>query len=396
MSAVAIIPARGGSKALPRKNVLPLAGQPLIAWTIQAAQAAKEITRVVVSTDDAEIGAVAKRYGAEVVWRPAAISGDLASSEAALLHALETHLADQPPEIIAFLQCTSPLTSGGDIDGTIHTLLTTDADTAVAVQDFHYFVWKSDDEGNFVGVNHDKSERKMRQERHPQYLETGAVYVMRSEGLRKHRHRFFGKTAKYVVPPENVLEIDDAVDFTIASVLFEERLKKQRRQSLPKNIDVVVFDFDGVFTNDLVHVLEDGTEAVTCSRSDGMGVKLAKQAGIPLLILSSEKNSVVKRRADKLNVDVMSGVEDKATVLDAWLKKNALCWENTVFVGNDVNDTECLKKSGCGVVVANASLPARRASNLILQNRGGNHAVRELLDLILTTPKYQYSSHAHI
>jgi N-acylneuraminate cytidylyltransferase len=257
------------------------------------------------------------------------------------------------------------------------------------VRDFHYFVWKSDGEGNFVGVNHDKGERKMRQERQPQYLETGAIYVMKTEGFRKHRHRFFGKTAKYVMPSENVLEIDDAVDFTIASALLEQRLKKQRQQSLPENIDVVVFDFDGVFTDDLVHVLEDGTEAVTCSRSDGMGVKLAKQAGVPLLILSSEKNSVVKRRADKLNINVISGVDDKATVLDAWLKKNKFCWKNTVFVGNDVNDTDCLKKSGCGVAVANASRPARKASNLILQNCGGNHAVRELIDLILTTSKYK-------
>ncbi len=389
MSAVAIIPARGGSKGLPRKNVLLLAGQPLVGWAIQAAQSAQEITKVVVSTDDAEIGEVAERYGAEVAWRPEAISGDLASSEAAILHVLETHLAEKPPEIIAFLQCTSPLTSGEDIDGTIHTLLRNDADTAVAVRDFHYFVWKSDGEGNFVGVNHDKGERKMRQERQPQYLEAGAIYVMKTEGFRKHRHRFFGKTAKYVMPSENVLEIDDAVDFTIASALLEQRLKKQRQQSLPENIDVVVFDFDGVFTDDLVHVLEDGTEAVTCSRSDGMGVKLAKQAGVPLLILSSEKNSVVKRRADKLNINVISGVDDKATVLDAWLKKNKFCWKNTVFVGNDVNDTDCLKKSGCGVAVANASRPARKASNLILQNCGGNHAVRELIDLILTTSKYK-------
>jgi CMP-N-acetylneuraminic acid synthetase len=196
MECLAIIPARGGSKGIPRKNILPLAGKPLIAYNIEQARLAHSVNRVVVSTDDAEIGAIARQYGAEVVWRPAEISGDSASSESALLHVLESLQAAEGyrPDVLVFLQCTSPLTLAEDIDGTLQALLDAQADTALAVIPFHYFVWKPQPDGDAVGINHNKGYRPLRQEREPQYLETGAVYVMRVPGFEAARHRFFGKT----------------------------------------------------------------------------------------------------------------------------------------------------------------------------------------------------------
>jgi N-acylneuraminate cytidylyltransferase len=125
MKYLAIIPARGGSKGIPRKNIRPLAGKPLLAYNIEAARNSRYIQRVVVSTDDPEIARVAQQYGAEVVWRPAEISGDTASSESALLHTLAT-LREQEsyaPDVLVFLQCTSPLTLAEDIDGVITALL---------------------------------------------------------------------------------------------------------------------------------------------------------------------------------------------------------------------------------------------------------------------------------
>ena len=124
MHVIALIPARGGSKGIPRKNLQSLAGKPLIAHTIEHARQARSVGRVVVSTDDAEIAAVSKQYGAEVVWRPAAISGDTASSESALLHALEylQQTEGYESDLLVFLQCTSPLTLPEDIDGTVQAL----------------------------------------------------------------------------------------------------------------------------------------------------------------------------------------------------------------------------------------------------------------------------------
>ena len=221
---VAIIPARGGSKGIPHKNLQRLAGKPLVAHTIEQARAAQTIGRVIVSTDDAEIGAIAQAYGAEVVWRPAAISGDTASSEAALLHVLETlqQTAETQPELLVFLQCTSPLTLAADIDGSVQALLTENADTALAVTPFHYFLWQPAEHGDAVGVNHDKRVRLLRQQRSPQYLETGAIYVMRTAGFLATKHRFFGKTALYVMPAERCLEIDELSDLQMAAWLMEK------------------------------------------------------------------------------------------------------------------------------------------------------------------------------
>ncbi len=185
MECLAVIPARGGSKGIPRKNILPLLGKPLIAYNIEQARRSRLVSRVVVSTDDAEIGAAAVHYGAEVVWRPAEISGDSASSELALLHTLE-HLQQvegYQPDLLVFLQCTSPLTLAEDIDGTIQAMLDQAADSALAAIPFHYFIWQAGESGEATGVNHDQRHRPLRQERQPQYLESGAVYVMRVPGF---------------------------------------------------------------------------------------------------------------------------------------------------------------------------------------------------------------------
>jgi len=223
-SCLAIIPARGGSKGVPKKNIRLLAGKPLIAWTIHAAREARSVTRIAVSTDDAEIARVARQFGAEVIHRPAEISGDTASSESALLHSLD-HLRETEsyqPELIAFLQCTSPFTSGQDIDGTVSVLLNQNADSAFSATRFFHFIWRMDQQGA-TGINHDKRIRQRRQDRQPEYLENGAVYVMRTEGFQAARHRFFGKTAVFEMEARKSLEIDELDDFAMAEALLKQR-----------------------------------------------------------------------------------------------------------------------------------------------------------------------------
>jgi len=230
VTVLAIIPARGGSRGVERKNVRLLAGKPLIVHTIEHALQSQLVDRIVVSTDDAEIAEISRNNNAEVVWRPAEISGDRASSESALLHVIEymKKAEGYRPDLIAFLQCTSPLTLPEDIDGTIQVLLDSEADSALAVTPFHYYLWGQDSQGEIVGINHDKRIRPLRQERDLQYLETGAVYVMRTKGFEEAKHRFFGKTAIYVMPPERCLEIDEPVQFAIAEVLLIARLHEQK------------------------------------------------------------------------------------------------------------------------------------------------------------------------
>lgn len=222
MKILAIIPARGGSKGIPRKNIYKIAEKPLLAYTIESALQTRSVNRLVVSTDDREISEVAIQYGAEVVTRPANISGDTSSSESALLHVLET-LRDQEgyqPDLLVFLQCTCPLTLPEDIDGTVQLLLDQQADTAFAVAKSHHILWKKDVSGNFIGINHDKNKRLMRQQFSNQFVETGAVYVMRADGFLAEKSRFFGKTAGYELPQERFCDIDAPVDFLIAEQLM--------------------------------------------------------------------------------------------------------------------------------------------------------------------------------
>lgn len=384
MDIVAIIPARGGSKGILRKNIKLLCGKPLIAWTIEAALQAQSVDRVVVSTDDAEIATLSAQYGADVVWRPTEISGDTASSESALLHALE-HLEQTEkydPHLIVFLQCTSPLTLPEDIDGTVEALVDENADSALTATQFHYFLWRRDQKGNFVGINHEKQIRELRQQRQPQFLETGAVYVMRTQGFKEAKHRFFGKTAMYVMPRERCLEIDDPVDFLVAEVLVRKRQREHRLQALPECITALVLDFDGVFTDNRVIVFQDGTEAVVCDRGDGWGLAQLKRLGVPVLVLSTEENLVVQARCRKLGLECVQGVQDKLTALMEWLRQRNMDASEVIYVGNDVNDLACLQAVGCGVAVGDAHPDAKAAAGAVLSAPGGAGAIREVSDLL--------------
>jgi len=382
---LAIIPARGGSKAIPRKNVHLLAGKPLIAYTIENARHVQGISRIVVSTDDSEIARISRELGAEVVMRSAEISGDLSSSESALLHTMEFleksegYKADQ----LVFLQCTSPLTLPEDIERTIQALNEQNADCALTVTAFRHFLWEKDETGQALGVGHDPCRRLMRQEISPQYLETGAVYVMKTEGFLKARHRFFGRIALHEIPAERSLEIDEPEDLRHAEFYLRERQADKIEKRLPRPISAIVFDFDGVFTDNRVLVNQDGRESVTCNRADGLGISLAKRYGVEMLVLSSEKNPVVAARCGKLGIPCISGAPDKLAVLIRWCADRRIDISKVVYVGNDSNDLACMKAVGCPVAVRDAEPCAQEASSILLSRAGGQGAVREIIDLIV-------------
>ena len=214
--ALATILARGGSKGIPRKNVRLLAGKPLIAHTIEHARQARSVDRVVVSTDDPEIAAVSEQYGAEVVWRPAEISGDTASSESALLHALDflEQAEGYRPDLVVFLQCTSPIRRPKDIDQAVQTLLDEDADSLLSVVPFHLFVWRLVD-GQGQPVDYDHRRRPRRQDRQPEYMENGSIYVFKPWVLRQFNNRLGGKIALYVMDGWSSVDINTLRDFEL-------------------------------------------------------------------------------------------------------------------------------------------------------------------------------------
>ncbi len=377
---VAIIPARGGSKGVPRKNLRRVGGVPLVERAVRTAIETDGIDLVVVSTDDDEIAAVSEAAGARVVRRPAAISGDTASSESAILHALDELDAEgERADAVAFLQATSPFIPRDALSWAVREIGEGRADSVFAAHETYGFLWAREaDADAAVALNHDASRRPRRQDREPHYLETGAFYVFRADGFREAEHRFFGRIRFAEVPEWTAIEIDDEQQLRIARALAALHESPER---VP--VRAIVTDFDGVHTDDTATVDADGAERVRVSREDGMGVSLLRRAGIPMLILSTEVNAVVRARADKLRVPVLHGIDDKESALRGWADEVGISLADIAYLGNDVNDLPALRIVGWPVAVADAHPLVLEAARVVLTRRGGHGAVRELIERVL-------------
>ena len=380
-STVAIIPARGGSKGIPDKNLQHVGGIPLLVRTIHALQLSSSVSAVYVSTDSESIARLASAYGAEVIMRPNDLSSDSASSESALLHAIEAiESCGQHPTSIVFAQCTSPFIEPDDVDGVINLL--EDHDCALTVTENHAFIWRNSAEGSAIGINHNPIERLPRQMLPTEYRETGALYAFNTKEFKSAKHRFFGKIGMFDIPSNRSMEIDDPFDLVLANQLATISTIAPATETLHK-FKAVIFDFDGVITNNLVHLDENGTETVVCSRSDGMGIQMLRAAGIQLLILSKEQNQVVTSRGKKLEVEVIQGCDNKRERLGKWLTEHHLQPSEVVYMGNDINDCECMKYVGLSAAPADAHPAVDAATMWKMNAKGGYGAVRELADALL-------------
>jgi N-acylneuraminate cytidylyltransferase len=379
----AVIPARGRSKGVPGKNLRRVAGRPLVERAVDAASRAASVDLVVVSTDDPDIAEVARTAGAEIVDRPVELASDAASSESAVLHALDD-LAGRglpEPDVVVLVQCTSPFTTPDDVDGVVALVAKGEADSAFTAARTHGFLWRTGPDGA-VAVNHDASVRPRRQDREPEYVETGAVYAMRTAGLRGCGHRFFGRVELFDVPPSRAVEIDEPADLTRAEHTAGELARDDRRARLPARIAGLALDFDGVLTDNRVMTAHDGSEYVVSDRGDGLGIERLRQQGIPMIVLSKERHPVVAARCAKLGLACTQGLDDKAGALRTWMHELELDPASVVFVGNDVNDLECFRIAGTAVVPVDAHPDAIAAADIVLARPGGRGAVRELADLI--------------
>ncbi|GHF16628.1 acylneuraminate cytidylyltransferase [Streptomyces morookaense] len=402
---LAVVPARGGSKGVPAKNLAPVGGVPLVARAVRACRAARLVTDVVVSTDDPAIAAAARAAGAEVVRRPDALAGDTATSEAAVLHAMDAYEAAHgtPVDTVLLVQCTSPFLTGEDVDAVASAVVEQGADSALTVAPFHGFVWREasgpvaepfrgappaapprEAPGGAVGVNHDASHRPRRQDRPQDWLETGAAYAMRAAGFRAARHRFFGRTELVPTDAARVLEIDEPHDLDRARALaplFGPGAGDSRPARA--DVDAVVLDFDGTQTDDRVLIDADGRELVAVHRGDGLGVAALRRAGLELLILSTETNPVVAARGRKLGIPVVHGSAHKDHALKQWCEERGIAPERVLYAGNDVNDLPCFGLVGWPVAVADAHGSVRAAARAVTSAPGGSGAVREIASWLL-------------
>ena len=218
---VAIIPARGGSKGIPGKNLKSICGKPLLAWSIMQARAANSINSVWVSSDSNDILAVAEEYGALPIRRPETLSGDIASSESAWLHALEEiEHSGANVDLIVGMQATSPIRASSDLDAAIAQVKRESLDSLLTVTEVEdFFTWRIGPNGP-ESINYDYRSRKRRQLIEKRYLENGSFYIFRPETLRVLNNRLGGKLGMHVMERHKMFQIDNPEDIVLCESIM--------------------------------------------------------------------------------------------------------------------------------------------------------------------------------
>jgi YrbI family 3-deoxy-D-manno-octulosonate 8-phosphate phosphatase len=397
---LAIIPARGGSKGIPGKNIRSFAGYPLIAYSIAAARQSKYVTRVIVSTDDESIAETARRFGAETPFlRPAEFAQDNSLDFPVYEHAL-LWLAEHEnyhPDIVIQLRPTSPIRPPDCVDNAIEILLQyPEADCVRGVvpagQNPHK-MWRIDEQSGVMKNLLDVSGiaepyNAPRQILPPIYWQTGHIDAIRSATILEKKSMSGDVIMPLVIDPRYTVDIDNLYDWQRYEHLFYEgglEMVKPgpQKRSYPKNVKMLVLDFDGILTDNRVWVDGDGHEFVAANRSDSMGIRKLMKSGVEVFVLSTEVDPVVTARCKKMQVPVMQGIEEKAGVLNRVLNEKGINPADVIYAGNDTNDLPCFPVAGFAVTVPDAMPVVRQAADYILHETGGHGAVRELCDLIL-------------
>jgi YrbI family 3-deoxy-D-manno-octulosonate 8-phosphate phosphatase len=398
---LALIPARGGSKGIPRKNIRDFAGYPLIAWSIAAAKQAACVTRLIVSTDAEEIAAVAREYGAETPFlRPSELAQDQTTDLPVFEHALKWLEENESyrPDIVVQLRPTSPIRPRDCVDRSVKTLVEhADADCVRGVvpagQNPHK-MWRFAGEEQPMrpllqvdGIT--EPYNAPRQILPPVYWQTGHIDAIRVSTIMQKKSLTGDVIYPLVIDPRYTVDIDNLSDWAKYEALVHSGLEMvtpgRVKRSMPEKIDLVICDFDGVITDNRVWVDQDGRESVAAYRSDSIRIRELREQGIEVLILSSEPNRVVEARAKKMGVEAIHGIgiQEKGRVMREVLAQKNIEAENVIFVGNDLNDLPCFEVAGWSVAVADAYPEVIRAADFVLRKAGGHGVLRELCDLLL-------------
>ena len=402
---LAIIPARGGSKGIPRKNIRSFAGYPLIAYSIAAGLQAQTVTRVIVSTDDDEIAAVARQWGAQTPFlRPAEFAQDNSTDLPLFQHALQWLAENESydPEVVVQLRPTSPLRPRDLVDRAVNSLLAhSDADSVRGVvpagQNPHK-MWVLSGESapmkNLLDVpGTAEPYNAPRQSLPPIYWQTGHVDAIRAGTILQKGSMSGERIYPLVINARFTVDIDNLSDWArYEALVYAGELEivspGKGRRPRPENIKLIVSDFDGVFTDNRVWTDQHGEESVAGSRSDGLRIRDLHERGIEVILLSSEENPVVVARAKKLGIEAVQETDTrkKGDALKNLLSRKQVDPAHVVFIGNDVNDLPCFEIAGWAVAVADSYPEVLRAADYVLRTAGGHGAPRELFDLILKKP----------
>lgn len=382
MKNIAFIPVRGGSKSIPYKNIKEIAGKPLVYWVTKAAEESKYIDEIYVSTDDKLIAETVKKFNfskVNLVIRSSKTSTDEATTESAMLEFSETYDFDN----IALIQATSPLLTANDIDKGFFILEKNNADSVLSVVKQKRFHWSLGNDGMAIPINYDFMNRPRRQDFEGYYVENGAFYITKKQFLLDSKCRISGKVKLVEMDENSYFEIDEPSDWKIVENLIKDNLKDL--SIFNTNIKLLLTDCDGTLTDGGMYYNNYNDELKKFNTRDAVGLRLLKENNIKVGIITSENSNIVKRRSDKMNLDfVYLNVTNKKDILYKICEENDIKLSEVAYVGDDLNDIEILKLVGFSCCVQDACENVKKICNYICKNKGGDGAVREVADLILS------------
>ena len=379
---ICVIPARGGSKAIKNKNIYPILGKPLITWTLEQANESKYIDDIYVSTDCDLIADVSEKSGVEVFNETKDISGDKSSSELAILHLLDTYQNKSYPkkiDIAVFLQCTSPLRLNHDIDNSIEKFYTGSYDSLMSVTQIDDLTIWSKTDNILKSINFDYKNRGMRQNRPENFIENGSIYLFTPSIIRNNTNRLGGKIGLYQMKFWQTWELDSNKEIDLIEYYLNKFIINNKSHQISvQNVKLVALDFDGVLTDNKVLIDQEGKESAFANRADGLIISKLKQANLKIVVISTEKNPIVKHRCNKLGVQCHYGIDNKSLELKKICNEYKIDLKNVVFVGNDLNDKEVMKIVGYPICPSDAHEEIKNISSIILKTAGGDGILREL------------------
>jgi N-acylneuraminate cytidylyltransferase len=373
---VALVPLRGGSKSIPDKNIRLIAGKPLCAWVLEAACRSKVFAEVVVSTDAPKIAAVVQRLDlpVKILNRPAALATDEASTEAVMLHAAQ--LLDF--DVLATIQATSPLVQAEDFRRAWDIFKTSGYDSLLTAVRTKRFFWQDDG----TALNYNPRQRPRRQDFPGSLMENGAFYLTSRRLLEQTSCRLGGRIGLYEMALESAVEIDEPEDWS----LVERALISRGHQSLSgrlARIRLLAVDVDGTLTDAGMYWSAEGDQLKKFNTRDAKGLELVRNLGVEVAIITSENSPIVTARARKLGIQhCFIGVDDKQQCLKTLVRELGLNLAEVAYVGDDVNDLDCLKIAGFSACPADAVEAVAARVQYISSHAGGRGAVRDVCELI--------------
>jgi N-acylneuraminate cytidylyltransferase len=371
---ILIIPARGGSKGIPKKNLRTVNGISLVERALRSALKSK-VDQVIVSTDDKEISEIAIKYGAMLHNRSAENSGDSASTESVILEVIDKFESYWPSgSVVGFIQATSPFVSSKTINECFD--LAEQGYSSFSAKNFHGFVWEKI--GKWAPVNHPLENRPRRQELNQKVLETGAIYCFPLQQFKEKKYRFCSESKPVLVDNITGIEIDEISELELANLLSTQYESIDFEFNYIKLPKIIFTDFDGCLTDDKVKVNIFGKESVKANRKDGLAVKRLEKLGIKVVITTSETNEVVATRAKKMKIEVLRGLLNKKESISTYLEEASLSWSDIWYVGNDVNDLETMQKAAKSFCPLDASVEAFKIADVVLSRRGGEGVLAEI------------------